>query len=256
MFETAFLKLRRPGEEPGFVQLREADHRVGLVEVGAALVHEGDLLAAHLAAGKDDPVHRAVGGQRLRAGFGRVDRVRRPALGPHQLFHRQALAAVAVVELVLAEDLGEGVDVVGGGRRRAPGVVAAVAELDVEADAGEGGAAGVDPGAVQVLLHQDLRDVVADLGTHHRDRMAARRVLGRDQLPVRGVRGRFTQACAGAAPPMPPAAGGCRSSRRSRSRFPRTRAAVRQRQPLLGEGAARLIGEAARRSSSALRGRS
>ncbi len=183
MWETAFLNPETPVTKPGFVQLPEADHRVGLVEVGAALVDEGDLAPADLSAGEDDAVHRPVGGQRLRAGFGRVDRVRRPALRLFELFHRLALAAVEVVEVVAAEHLGEGVDVVGRRRGRAPGVVAAVAELDVEVDPGEGGAAGVDAGAVQVLLHQDLRHEVADLGPHHRDRMAARPSAWRRPAP-------------------------------------------------------------------------
>ena len=218
MLETAFLKPCGAGHDARFVQLREADHRVGLVEVGAALVDEGDLLAADLAAGVDDPVHGAVGGQGLRAGRGRVDRVRRPALALFQLFHRQALAAVAVVEVVLAEDLGEGVDVVGGRRRRAPGVVAAVAELDVEVDPGEGGAAGVDARPVQVLLHQDLRDEVADLRAHHRDRVAGGRLLGRDQLPVGGVAGGFDrrlQALSRRCAELPCCAGAGRGARRS-----------------------------------------
>ena len=63
-----------------------------------------------------------------------------------------------------------------------------MAEQDVEPDAREGRAAGVDPGAVDVHLHQDLRLVVADLRAEHADRMAGRGLARRDQLPVGGVR--------------------------------------------------------------------
>ena len=136
------------------------------------------------AARVDDPVDGAVDGQRFRARRRLVGRVRRPRVRAFELFHRQALALVEVVEFVLAEHLGERVDVVGGRRRRAPRVVAAVAELDVQVDAREGGAARVDAGAVQVLLHQDLRVVVADLRAHHGDRVAVGRVLRVDELPV------------------------------------------------------------------------
>src|SRR5215208_2920422 len=63
------------------------------------------------------------------------------------------LPLVEVMELVLAQDLGEGVHVVrrrGGG---APRIVAAVPQQDVEVDAGERGSAGVDARPVDVLLH-------------------------------------------------------------------------------------------------------
>ena len=72
--------------------------------------------------------------------------------------HRPALAAVAVVQVVAAEHLDDLVDDVRVRRRRAPGVVLAAADEDVERDAGERGAARVDAAAVQVELHQDLRD--------------------------------------------------------------------------------------------------
>ena len=253
MLRDRFLEPGRAGDEAGFVELSETDHRVGLVEVGAALAHEGDLAPVHLAAGEDDAVHGPVGGQRLRTGFGRVDRVRRPALGPDQLFHRLALAAVDVVELVAAEHLGEGVDVVGGRRRRAPGVVATVAELDVEVDPGESGATGVDAGAVQVLLHQDLGNEVADLRAHHRDRMPGRRVLGRDQLPVGGVAA-FAQAAldrgakAAAAPDAP--------TRSSGDRGFANRAADRAAPGHVWQRRCASRRGSAWRSSSALRGRS
>ena len=60
----------------------------------------------------------------------------------------------------------------------------AVAELDVQVDARERGAVGVDPGAVDVLLHQDLGREVGDLRAHHRQRVAAGAVAGADQQRV------------------------------------------------------------------------
>jgi hypothetical protein len=51
-----------------------------------------------------------------------------------------------------------------------------VVQFDVLVDARESSAASVNPGAVQILLHQDLRDVVADLGTHHRERVTGDRM--------------------------------------------------------------------------------
>ena len=67
----------------------------------------------------------------------------------------------------------EGVDDVLAGGGGAPGVVAAVAELDVEVDAREGDALGVDPRPVEVLLHQDLGGEVGDLRAEDRQRVAA-----------------------------------------------------------------------------------
>ena len=58
------------------------------------------------------------------------------------------------------------------GRGGAPGVVAPVAEQHVHADAGEGRAAGVDPGPVHVHVEQELRRVVGRLRAEHRDRTA------------------------------------------------------------------------------------
>src|SRR3954467_10291552 len=86
----------------------------------------GDLLPPDRSTRVDDPMHGAVDGQRLRAGRRRVDGIGRPAVRALELLHREALALVEVVEIVLTEDLGEAVDVVGGRRRCAPGVVAAV----------------------------------------------------------------------------------------------------------------------------------
>jgi hypothetical protein len=69
----------------------------------------------------------------------------------------------------VAEVDGVGVVDVLAGRGGAPGVVAAAAELHVEVDAGERGAARIDARqprgrrGVNVLLHQDLRREVGDL---------------------------------------------------------------------------------------------
>ena len=69
-----------------------------------------------------------------------------------------------------------------GGRR--PRVVGAVSELDVEVHAREGRTVGVDPGTVDVLLHEDLRREVGHLRAHDRQRVAASRVLAADQQRV------------------------------------------------------------------------
>src|SRR5205823_9344734 len=135
-------------------------------------------------AGGGDAVDGAVGGEGLGPRRALVGRVGRPRVLVVELLHRHARALVEVVNAVLAEHLGEGVDVVGGGRGGAPGVVAAVAELDVEIDAGEGGPARVDARSVQVLLHQDLGHVVAHLRAHHGDRVPVGGVALGHQLPV------------------------------------------------------------------------
>src|SRR5699024_9425402 len=69
----------------------------------------------------------------------------------------------------------------------APGVVAAVAELDVEVRAGEGDAAGVVAGAVHVLLRQHLRGEVRGLRAEDGERLSRLR-LGRvdEQRVARG----------------------------------------------------------------------
>ena len=60
-----------------------------------------------------------------------------------------------------------------------------MSELDIEADPGERRATRVDARPVKVLLHQNLRHVVADLGSHDRDRVTVGGVPGGNQLPVR-----------------------------------------------------------------------
>src|SRR5207245_6133324 len=96
----------------------------------------------------------AVGGQLFSSSGGFVGRVGSPDIGVFQLFHRQAVALVEVVEFVFAENLRERVDVVRFGARDAPGVVAAMAELDVGVDARACGPACIDAGTAQILLHQ------------------------------------------------------------------------------------------------------
>ena len=56
-----------------------------------------------------------------------------------------------------------------------------MAELHVLVHARERRALGVDPGPVEVLLHEDLRDVVAHLRPHHPDRMVVRGVPRRNE---------------------------------------------------------------------------
>ena len=188
-------------------------------------------------------MHGAIGGERLGARRGVVRRVGRPRVRAVEPVHRPALALPQVVHVVLAEHLGERVDVVGVGRRRAPGVVAAVAELDVEVHARERGAAGVDARTVQVLLHQDLRHVVADLRAHHGDRVTGRRLARGDELPVGGVR-----ALGGGAHQVRPDAAARRAraggaGHRRRRRRGLDRAGVGQREPALGERVAGLVVE-------------
>ena len=115
-------------------------------------------------------------------------------------------------------------------RGRRPGVVAAVAELDVEVGAGERGPARIErrarraAGRVDLLLHQDLRREVGDLRAEHRDRRAALGLGARDEQRVRGARDARRRLSSSAADrraarrrraPRRPAAG--RSSRRPRS---------------------------------------
>ena len=84
----------------------------------------------------------------------------------------------------VAQRHGEGVDDVLAGRGGAPGVVAAVAELDVEVHAREGDALGVDARPVEVLLHQDLGGEVGHLRAEDRERVAAGRVGARHEQRV------------------------------------------------------------------------
>ena len=61
-------------------------------------------------------------------------------------------------------------------------------KLDVGVQPRARGAARVDAGTVQVLFHQQLRRVVADLRAHDGERMSVRRVTCVDELPVGLVR--------------------------------------------------------------------
>ena len=143
----------------GLVEQAEADGRVDLVLVGRAQHRVEHRLALVGAAAGDEAELGALGVQGLRAGRRLVGQVRRPVVLALQHLDRQALPAEAVVRRV-AQRHGEGVDDVLAGRGGAPGVVAAVAELDVEVHAREGDALRVDARPVEVLLHQDLRGEV------------------------------------------------------------------------------------------------
>ena len=167
----------------GLVEQAEADGRVDLVLVGRAQHRVEHLLALVGAAAGDEAELRALGVQRLRAGRRLVGQVRRPGVLALQHLDRQALPAEAVVRRV-AQRHREGVDDVLAGGGGAPGVVAAVAELDVEVHAREGDALGVDARAVEVLLHEDLRGEVGDLRAEDRERVAAGRVGPRDEQRV------------------------------------------------------------------------
>ena len=108
------------------------------------------------------------------------------------------LAAVAVEHVVLrgprrlravrlAELLRVHVPDVVAGRGQAPGVVLGPADQDVHREAGHGRALGLDPGAVQVDLLDDLRVVVAELRPHHGQVVAGLRAPARGEQPVRGL---------------------------------------------------------------------
>ncbi len=205
------LEAGRPADVVGVVELGEAQRRVRLVEVRRPGMDEGHRLPVDLPPGVHDSVDGPVRGQRLGAGRRRVAHAGCPGVGLGELLHGQAVALVHVVVGVAAQHLGERVGVVRGRGGGTPGVVLAVAQLHVVVYAGEGRAAGVDGragaggGRVDVLLHQDLRDVVPHLGPHHGDRVPVGRMLGRHQLPDGGERG---------------AVGGQRPPRRRRSRHP------------------------------------
>jgi hypothetical protein len=147
-----------------------------------------ELSALHLSARVDDAVHGAVGGQRLASRRRVVDRIGRPGVLLLELLHLDALALVPVVEIVVAEDLGERVDVVRRRRRGTPRVVAAVSELHHQVDAGERRAACVEARPMELLLHQDLWDVVANLWAEDADRISGGRLPRADHLPVRSKR--------------------------------------------------------------------
>ena len=177
---------------------------VDLVEVRRAQLGEDHRLAAHLAPPGDQAELGALGAQLLRAGLGLVGRGRQPAVGLLEHLDRFAAAAEAVVRGV-AELERERVDDVLTGGGRAPRVVAPAAELDVEVDADERGALGVDPrpvrgrGRVHALLHQDLRVEVADLRPGDHQRVAALAFGAAHQQGVRGAHRRAGEEGAGRA---------------------------------------------------------
>jgi hypothetical protein len=143
------------------------------------------------------------------------------------------------VEVVLAEALGESVDVVGVRGGGAPRVVAAVPQLHVQVHAGERRAAGVEARAVELLLDQDLRHEVAHLRPHHRDRVAAARLARGHEQRVRLVlvgedRARVEAECARAAALL----------RRRRDRRVLHAAGIGHREAAPCERAARLVREA------------
>ena len=226
----------------GLVEQAEADGRVDLVLVGRAQHRVEHLLALVGAPAGDEAELRALGVQRLRAGRGLVGQVRRPGVLALEHLDGQALPAEAVVRRV-AQRHREGVDDVLAGGGGAPGVVAAVAELDVEVHAREGGALGVDARPVEVLLHQDLGGEVGHLRAEDRERVAAGRVGARDEQRVGhrlGQRAELGQAQAagqrGAGSDGPgqrrrpgrdglPAAAGCRPAAARRSRAAPSRSA-------------------------------
>ena len=193
-FGDRLLEALGADDEGRVVELGEPDRGVRLVEVGGAVGREGDRLALDRAAGVHDAVDRAVDSQFFGPGRRHVGRIRGPGVRSFELFHRQALALVEVVHFVLAEHLGERVRVIRFAAGGAPGVIATVAELHVVVDAREGGPARVDPGAVQVLLEQDLGREVPDLRAHHRERVPVRGVQSVDELPVGLVPGLAQEA--------------------------------------------------------------
>ena len=178
-------KSRASADLRGVVEAHEADRRVDLVEVGRAQPREQHRLAADVRAPRDDAELRPQRAQRLRARGRRVAGRRLPRVDALEHLDRLAAAAEDVVHVVLAGRHRVGVDVVLARRGRAPRVVAPAAELDVEVEADERGAAGVDAGlagrrgGVDVLLHEDLRVEVGDLRPGDHQRLAARPTRGR-----------------------------------------------------------------------------
>ena len=99
--------------------------------------------------------------------------------------HRPALPAVEVVQVVAAAELlGDEVDDVRVGGGGAPRVVPAAADEHGERDARERGAARVDAAAVQVELHQDLREQVSGLRPGDEQRAAGLRPGAAEQERV------------------------------------------------------------------------
>src|SRR6185503_17811359 len=68
---------------------------------------------------------------------------------------------------------------------QAPRVVRRASDEDVHREAGDGRALRVDAGSVEIDLLHDLRVEVAELRTHHRDRVAGRRARRCDDQEVR-----------------------------------------------------------------------
>ncbi len=84
------------------VQLREADHRIGLVSVGSPRGHVCDGLSVHLGIVGDDAVHGPECGQIACARRGRIEVVRLPGDLLAEHFHVAALPLVEVLRLTSA----------------------------------------------------------------------------------------------------------------------------------------------------------
>ena len=134
------------------------------------------------------PVCRLVVGQRL------IGPARRPDQPQRDAAHREALAAVEVVPVVVAERLHEDVHVVRLRGRRAPGEVRTAAD-DHERDSREDRAAGREPCARELHLGEELREEVPDLRSREEDRMSCPRALCPDQDRV-GRSRRLSRQCA------------------------------------------------------------
>src|SRR3954452_1885402 len=111
----------------------------------------------------------------------------RDGAGVHRL-HRLALALVGVLGLRAATELlGVGVDDVAAGRGQRPRVVRAAADEHVARERRRRHAAHVDARALHLDLHRQARVVEPDLRAAHEQRVAAGRLLARDDEDVAGL---------------------------------------------------------------------
>ena len=152
--------------------------------VGAAEPREEHGLAADLAARDHDAERRALDLEGLAAGGRLVGRARAPLVRALHHLDFAAAAAEAVVRLIAERDRERIDDVLRRGGR-APRVVAAMADLHEEVDAGEGDAARVVAGRVNVLLNEDLRREVGRLRSEDGQRPAGLRLARRHDQRVR-----------------------------------------------------------------------
>ena len=114
-------------------------------------------------------VYRLVVRERGRSEGARREGVHRAALAVEQVMRRRPRRRGVVG---LAQLLDEDVAHVVSGRREAPRVVRRAPDQDVHRETGHRGALCRVPGPVEIQLLDDLRVVVAELGTHHRQRVA------------------------------------------------------------------------------------